>query len=401
MDNYKLLERYKNTISICFALFILITLRIIQWFFSFSIFYKENINLNNNLKSRYAWVENILKNKSSYLNQINENNFTTRLIVEKTLEWVTIYENNTKILWDINIEKLWSWLILNGSNYKFYQDTSIINWEIYKIVIKELNIYNLNKFIRNYLYFIIFSFPFLLFFYYIAYIFVWYNFRPIRETISSLESFSENINHELKTPLTEIISTLSLAQKIKTNYEDAIEKSLNSSKKINKILDSMLWIINIISFSYKKERLNLVNEINDILEENKEIIKEKNILLTSNFKNKNFYLNINKEHFDICVKNILENAIKYSNINWEINISCDNWTLVIKDNWIWIDEKNLKNIFNKYFRENYDEKNGYGLWLALVKKIADLNKWEVTIESKKNKWTIAKITFIKIQKWKK
>jgi hypothetical protein len=43
----------------------------------------------------------------------------------------------------------------------------------------------------------------------------------------------------MKTPLTEIISTLSLALKTK-KYDDAIKQSLDSSKKLNKILDSML-----------------------------------------------------------------------------------------------------------------------------------------------------------------
>jgi hypothetical protein len=43
----------------------------------------------------------------------------------------------------------------------------------------------------------------------------------------------------MKTPLAEIVSTLALAKKIK-NYDEAIDQSLESSKKLNKILDSML-----------------------------------------------------------------------------------------------------------------------------------------------------------------
>jgi formiminotetrahydrofolate cyclodeaminase len=44
----------------------------------------------------------------------------------------------------------------------------------------------------------------------------------------------------MKTPLAEIISTLSLTKKTKTNYEQAIDQTLESTKKLNKILDSML-----------------------------------------------------------------------------------------------------------------------------------------------------------------
>jgi hypothetical protein len=44
----------------------------------------------------------------------------------------------------------------------------------------------------------------------------------------------------MKTPLTEIISTLSLSQKIKSSYEYTIDQSLESAHRLNKILDSML-----------------------------------------------------------------------------------------------------------------------------------------------------------------
>jgi len=44
----------------------------------------------------------------------------------------------------------------------------------------------------------------------------------------------------MKTPLTEIISTLSLTKETKNNYKQAIENSLSSAKKLDKILDSML-----------------------------------------------------------------------------------------------------------------------------------------------------------------
>jgi hypothetical protein len=44
----------------------------------------------------------------------------------------------------------------------------------------------------------------------------------------------------MKTPIAEIISTLSLTQKTKNNYEQAINQTLESTHRLNKILDSML-----------------------------------------------------------------------------------------------------------------------------------------------------------------
>lgn len=395
MENYRLLEKHKKKLSLYFALFILFSLWLIQGIFLLSIFFSENSKLENKLLNKYSWVVNVLNNKEAYFREIKQNNFTTRLLVEKTLEWVTIIENGKKILWDINSDILWNEKIIDSKHYKFYQNNENINWNQYKIIIKIENSNSYYNYIVWYLYFLAYSLPFWFLFYYIWYIFVWNNFKPIKETISSLETFSENINHEMKTPLAEIISTLSLAQKTKTNYEESIEQSLKSTKKLNKILDSILWIINIVWSNYKKEKIDVAKEIYELIDENNKNLKEKNIEITTNFKLKNYYLTLNKEHFDICVWNLLKNAIKYSNKNGKINILYDKWVLEIKDNWIWIEEKNLKNIFNRYFRENYINEEWYGLWLALVKKISDLNKWEILIESQKDKWTTIKINFVK------
>jgi signal transduction histidine kinase len=89
------------------------------------------------------------------------------------------------------------------------------------------------------LWFLLFSLPFTILFYFLGYFFTGKNLKPIQETISSLEDFGSNINHEIKTPLTEIVSTLGLAKRTKTQYDEAIDQSLKSAGKITKILDSM------------------------------------------------------------------------------------------------------------------------------------------------------------------
>ena len=55
--------------------------------------------------------------------------------------------------------------------------------------------------------------------------------------------------------------------------------------------------------------------------------------------------------------------------------------------------KNLKNIFKRYFRENYLENEGFWIGLNLVKKVCDINKWEIKIDSQKNKYSSFSIKF--------
>jgi len=395
MENKKLLNRYKIKLSLFFAVFVMLCFYIIQGIF-LTIQYFENKNdLENFLLKKLIWVENIIKNKENYYSQIENENNTLQKILLKTLENTIIYENNTKI---VDFSKDINWIDIENIWFFDYKDKKILISTLtfqnnnYKIILNEINTNNYKKFLWIYMYFIIYSLPFFIIFYLLWYFIIWKYFKAINQSIEALEDFTSNVNHEMKTPISEIISTLSLAKEIK-NYDEAIEISLNSTLKLNKILDSIIWIANLSDLSYKKERINLIWELNLIIKDFENELSLKKINIVFEAKPKIFIKKINKEHFYICVKNLLSNAIKYSNENSKIEIFFDNWILSITDYWIWIDKENLKNIFKRYFRENYLEKQWLWIWLNLVKKITEINNWKIDIESQKNVYSKFSINF--------
>lgn len=395
MENKKLLNRYKIKLSLFFAVFVMLCFYVIQGIF-LTIQYFENKNdLENFLLKKLIWVENIIKNKENYYSQIEDENNTLQKILLKTLENTIIYENNTKI---VDFSKDINWIDIENIWFFDYKDKKILISTLtfqnnnYKIILNEINTNNYKKFLWIYMYFIIYSLPFFIIFYLLWYFIIWKYFKAINQSIEALEDFTSNVNHEMKTPISEIISTLSLAKEIK-NYDEAIEISLNSTLKLNKILDSIIWIANLSDLSYKKERINLIWELNLIIKDFENELSLKKINIVFQAKPKIFIKKINKEHFYICVKNLLSNAIKYSNKNSKIEIFFDNWVLSITDYWIWIDKENLKNIFKRYFRENYLEKQWLWIWLNLVKKITEINNWKIDIESQKNVYSKFSINF--------
>ena len=409
MDNYWLLEKYRKKFSVFFALFVLFSFWIIQAIFLTFEYLPHNAWVEKVLEKKFSWVANILKNYEAYLEKINNKDRTLWKILIKTLENVIVYENCVAwICEETLINNIDDGTDFSNSTdkqqfydsweYKYLKKSFLFDGIEYKVIIKTYNEYAFSKIFSFYLYFLLFSIPFALWFYFLWYYFVGKNFRPIRETISSLEDFTANINHEIKTPITEIVSSLSLSKKTK-KYEDAIDQSLTSFKKLTKILDSILWIVQIVDSTYKKQKFDLLKEIKNIIKDNSKKIAKKQIVIKTNFPDKSYFLKLNKEHFEICVWNILKNAIKYSNKEWIIEIYFKEWLLEIKDYWIWISKVNLKNIYNRYFRENYTKEEWYWLWLALVKKIVDINSWKIIIKSQKRKtvswtkWTRVKILF--------
>lgn len=394
MDNKNLLKKYKIKLSIFFAFFVMFSLYLIETIFLWILFISNDLDLKNSLENKLSWIVNILNNKENYYNQIKSEDKTLQKIILKTLENSTIYKSWEKIIdfWEIKsgiLNKSW---IINANNKKYLVQNIDINGENYKIILFVNNSFDLEFLLKQLLFYWIILSPFFVFFYFIWYFFVGKNFRVIEQSINSLEDFTANVNHEMKTPLSEIISTLSLAKKL-WNYKEANEISLNSAEKLNKILESITWMANLWDISYKKERFDLIKELNQIIWEFSINIEEKKLQIEKNFAINSYVLKLNKEHFYLCVKNIFSNAIKYSKNWWKIEIIFNNWILEIKDYWVWIDKNNLKNVFNRYFRESYTIQEWFWLWLALVKKITDTNKWKLEIESEKNTFTKIIINF--------
>jgi signal transduction histidine kinase len=91
------------------------------------------------------------------------------------------------------------------------------------------------------------------------------------------------------------------------------------------------------------------------------------------------------------ISNIIDNACKFSaDYKVKLTISSDsaNINLIFVDEGVGISPENLKHVFEPFFRGN-DTRNiyGHGIGLSLVKRIVDLHKGSIDIESTLGKGT--------------
>lgn len=90
--------------------------------------------------------------------------------------------------------------------------------------------------------------------------------------------------------------------------------------------------------------------------------------------------------------NIVNNSIKYSNNNTkikiELSLSSEYVTIIVSDNGIGIDKKDLPYIFERFYRGNNssltDEK-GAGLGLAIAKWVVEAHRGLIQVKSRKGK----------------
>lgn len=199
-----------------------------------------------------------------------------------------------------------------------------------------------------------------------------------------------NITHEIKTPLSILISSLENDKGL--NNKSEIQSTIN---RLNSLINQMLNFHLVTTKSdvprdiskIKMEEYfsNLKNHFNPLLNE-----KNINIILNNNYGKEIFYYD--KEDFNKIIFNLISNAIKYSKRDGEIIVNFykskkDFLVIEIIDDGIGIPKDEQKYILTNYYRAKNvanSKYSGTGLGLMIVKNLVERNKGKISFESKED-----------------
>jgi len=218
------------------------------------------------------------------------------------------------------------------------------------------------------------------------------------DSFTKIKRFSNDVSHELKTPLTIIRGEIELGlRKDRTNkeYKDILYSTLEETKSLQELINSLLFLskTNDTEIKNKFIQVDLDEILTDIISVNKQLIEKKNIQLDiKKLDSKN--CNGHPLLLKILLGNILQNAIKYSHKNSIVEIYLDQNILRIKDYGIGIPKDDIENIFDRFYRvDKSRSKGGYGLGLSIAKSIAKLHNFKITVDSKYEEYTQFNISF--------
>ena len=212
------------------------------------------------------------------------------------------------------------------------------------------------------------------------------------------QDFFANASHELKSPLTSIIGYQQMIiEGIIDNKEeiiDACKRTMNEAKRMNEMVIDMLNLS-----SLESEKISN-NETNDLADVTKKIIESykiksdsKNIVIVSSLES--LITKIPEKDLIHLISNLIDNAIKYSNNNSEINIKIADNLFVIKDQGIGISKANQTRVFERFYQvdKTRTTNQGSGLGLSIVKHICLKYDIKLNLESKLNKGTTITLEF--------
>jgi signal transduction histidine kinase len=213
--------------------------------------------------------------------------------------------------------------------------------------------------------------------------------------------FVQNASHELKTPLTSIMAEAELAlarDRPKEEYQRTLHVILSETERLVKISQALLTLARIEEGSLKSEmeRLDVRAIVKEALDTFKVHHPERELVV--DIDQLEGYIKGNAILLQTALRNILDNAVKYSRIQISVTGKSFKNSVVIgfQDYGVGIPEADMLRVRSPLFRgSNVSDKPGAGLGLSLVDRIMRVHGGELDINSEENKGTLCEITLMK------
>ena len=201
--------------------------------------------------------------------------------------------------------------------------------------------------------------------------------RPIRTRISQIESFIQDVSHELNTPITALKMSASRAIK-KEVYDKKILTNISISTKQLETIYNSLTYLNFTDDQETKEELALDVVVGLVVDYYDELSSSKKIKIVLDLEP--FVFNAISSKMELLFSNLLSNAIKYSMPETTITITLKGGVFSIKDEGVGIAKEKLNAIFELYSRDSQIA-GGFGVGLSIVKQICDEYRIDVSVLS--------------------
>ena len=213
--------------------------------------------------------------------------------------------------------------------------------------------------------------------------------KPVEETFEKQKQFISDASHELKTPLAVIEANADVLES-QNNGNKWIKYIQNEIESMNKLINELLMLAKIEDSNYQRqnESFNISNEVEKVSSVFESLAYEKGVQIKNSIE-PDIHFNGNKEDIEHIISTLIDNAIKHSednkNVNVilkkdknQINIEVQNYGEAIPE-----DEK--ERIFERFYRvdksRNRNEKR-YGLGLSIAKSTVQKYKGDINVECK-------------------
>lgn len=215
--------------------------------------------------------------------------------------------------------------------------------------------------------------------------------KPVEQAWSQQKQFIADASHELKTPLTVILTNAELLQSPefdshkKSYFAKCIEQT---SAQMRNLVEGLLELSRMDNGMLKSEMelQNFSTLVRDSVYFFEPLFFENDLILDTNIEPE-LFVHTAQLQLKQVVDIILDNAMKYSKPNTQVNLKLsrhgNNCELSVSNHGDTISPEDLQNIFRRFYRidQSRNGSGSYGLGLSIAEEIVHFHHGEIWAES--------------------
>lgn len=214
----------------------------------------------------------------------------------------------------------------------------------------------------------------------------------LEQSYVGLREFSDNIAHELRTPINNISLSAEYAlsrTRSPEEYRETCESQLDECRQLIRLIDDLLFLAGEAGdrAPLNRQWVDVTKELDVVREyfQNSAVERQLSISLVCE---PNLHVSVNRVLFQRAVANLVSNALSHTPSGGTVRIEAANLNHVLRvsvvDTGEGIAEEHLHRIFDRFFRvgrQNASTSGRVGLGLSIVKKIIEFHDGTITVRS--------------------
>lgn len=237
---------------------------------------------------------------------------------------------------------------------------------------------------------------------------IFHDITELKRLEKMRKDFVANVSHELRTPITSIKgfseTLLDGAWKDEKTLKHFLSIILKESDRLQELIQELLNLSKMEQqeFVLKTDTIDIVIILKEIQEMLIGKLHKKDISLEIQVPTHSVFIEGESDRIKQVFINLITNAVAYTPnggvVTAAVTENEQTVDIIIRDNGIGIDEKELPRIFERFYRidkARSRDSGGTGIGLAIVKHIVEVHKGKIKVESTPGTGTMFTVTLNK------